>query len=279
MNDKLRLLCILAHPDDESLGTGGILAKYAAEGVGTYLVTATRGERGWSGSPENNPGLQALGQLREDELRGAAHTLGVREVQLLDYIDGDLDKADFREIVYQIVGTLRRVRPQVVVTFDPSGVYGHPDHIAISQFTMAALMSAADSDYRHTDCTEPHRVSKAYYLMFPEALINQYQAVFGLLRMEIDGVERGTLAIQDWMITAQIDTRAFWRQVWSAIRCHDSQVGSIAALSALTDEDHCELWGTQSFFRVYSTVNGGRKLETDLFEGLRQENEEKLYGS
>jgi LmbE family N-acetylglucosaminyl deacetylase/ubiquinone/menaquinone biosynthesis C-methylase UbiE len=256
MNDRLRLMCILAHPDDESLGTGGILAKYAAEGVGTYLVTATRGERGWSGAPEVNPGLRALGQRREDELQGAAHTLGVREVQLLGYLDGDLDKADVRDIVYQLVGALRRVRPQVVVTFDPSGVYGHPDHIAISQFTMAAIVSAADSAYHYPDCPQPHCVSKVYYLMFPEALLNRYQAVFGRLSMEIDGVERGTLAIQDWIITTQIDTRAFWRQVWSAIRCHESQVGSIVALSALTDDAHCDLWGTQTFFRVYSTVNG-----------------------
>jgi LmbE family N-acetylglucosaminyl deacetylase len=269
MNGTLCLMCILAHPDDESLGTGGILAKYAAEGVGTYLITATRGERGWSGPPENNPGLRALGQHREEELRGAAHTLGVREVQLLDYLDGDLDQADVQEAVHQIVGALRRVRPQVVVTFDPFGVYGHPDHIAISQFTMAAIVSAADPAYRYPDYPEPHRVSKVYYLMFSEAVLNQYQAVFGPLRMEIDGVERGTLAIQEWMITTQIDTQGFWQQVWAAIRCHASQVGSIAALSALTDEGHCNLWGTQTFFRVYSTVNGGRKLETDLFEGLR----------
>ena len=93
MTETLKLMCILAHPDDESLGTGGILAKYAAEGVETYLVTATRGERGWMGDEKDDPGLEALGRLRTGELQAAAQVLGLREVNFLDYIDGDLDRA------------------------------------------------------------------------------------------------------------------------------------------------------------------------------------------
>jgi hypothetical protein len=77
MNEARRLLCVLAHPDDESLATGGILARYAAEGVATYLITATRGERGWQGDPRADPGSEALGQLREAELRAAAQVLGL----------------------------------------------------------------------------------------------------------------------------------------------------------------------------------------------------------
>src|SRR3954449_13591892 len=108
MNEPLRLLCVFAHPDDESLGTGGILAKYAAEGVATSLITATRGERGWPGPPETNPGETALGRLREAELRAAAAVLGVQDLTLLDYIDGDLDQADPAEAVGQIVAQIRR---------------------------------------------------------------------------------------------------------------------------------------------------------------------------
>ena len=78
MTNKLKLMCILAHPDDESLGNGGILAKYAAEGVETYLVTATRGERGWFGDESDYPGLEALGKIREAELLAAARALGIR---------------------------------------------------------------------------------------------------------------------------------------------------------------------------------------------------------
>ena len=123
---SLRLLCILAHPDDEPLGVGRILAKYAAEGVATYLVTATRGEKGWFGPPEENPGPTELGKIREGELKEAAKVLGLREVNLLDYHDGELDKAKQGPFVQQLVGHIRRIRPHVVVTFDQNGVYGHP---------------------------------------------------------------------------------------------------------------------------------------------------------
>ena len=99
MEKTLRLMCILAHPDDESLGMGGTLAKYASEGIETYLVTATRGERGWWGQEKDYPGLKALGQTRERELRCAAEALGIRDVQILDYVDGDLDQADTREVI------------------------------------------------------------------------------------------------------------------------------------------------------------------------------------
>ena len=144
---ELRLMCVLAHPDDESLGTGGALALCAAEGVATYLVTATRGERGRFGDSKESPGLEIVGKTREAELLAAAKELGVREVRFLDYVDGDLDKADPAEAVGRIAGHLRRVRPHVVITFGPDGAYGHPDHIAISQLTTAAIACAADPSF------------------------------------------------------------------------------------------------------------------------------------
>src|SRR6516164_5976339 len=124
MSNNLKLMCILAHPDDESLGTGGILAKYAAEGVETYLVTATRGERGWYGKKEDYPGAEELGKIREAELRAAAKVLGIRSVDFLNYIDGELDQAHPTEVIAKIVEHLRHVKPDVVVTFGPDGAYG-----------------------------------------------------------------------------------------------------------------------------------------------------------
>ena len=109
MTNKLKLMCVLAHPDDEALGNGGILARYASEGIETYLVTATRGERGWFGREEEYPGLEALGKRREAELLAAARVLGIRRVDFLDYIDGDLDQAPPAEVVAKIVGHIRRV--------------------------------------------------------------------------------------------------------------------------------------------------------------------------
>src|SRR5687768_15418285 len=151
----LRLMCVLAHPDDESLGTGGVLAKYSKEGVDTYVVTATRGERGRFDDKGTAPGPEIVGRTREAELRAAANVLGVREVALLDYVDAELDRANPIEAAEKIAGHIRRVKPQVVITFDPFGAYGHPDHIAISQFTAAAIVRAADE----------HQVSKFYYFV------------------------------------------------------------------------------------------------------------------
>nr|NIY11953.1 hypothetical protein [Gemmatimonadota bacterium] len=130
----LRLMCVTAHPDDESLGFGGTLARYAAEGVETSLVVGTRGERGRFGDgSEPHPGPERLGEIREQELRAAAAVLGVRHVRFLGYRDSELDQADAVEAAGRIASHIRELRPQVVVTFDPFGAYGHPDHIAISQ--------------------------------------------------------------------------------------------------------------------------------------------------
>src|SRR5688500_17576499 len=94
---NFRILAALAHPDDETLGLGGMLAHYGNAGVETYLLTATRGEKGWFGPENDYPGAEALGRLREQELRAAAAVLGIRELQLLNYIDGELDAVNPRE--------------------------------------------------------------------------------------------------------------------------------------------------------------------------------------
>ncbi len=272
MADTLKLMCILAHPDDESLGTGGTLAKYAAEGVETYLITATRGERGWFGDEKDDPGLAVLGQMREAELLAAAKALGLREVKFLDYVDGDLDQADPAEAVARIVGHLRRVRPHVVITFAPEGAYGHPDHIAISQFTTAAVVAAADPSQTRSHGLAPlapHRVSKLYYMAWPKDKWAAYQSVFGDLVMHVDSMERRSVPWPDWAITTLIDTEAYWPTVWRAVSCHKTQLSAYSRLEHLPEEHHKGLWGSQEYYRAFSLVNGGRKCETDLFEGLR----------
>jgi LmbE family N-acetylglucosaminyl deacetylase len=269
MSESLKLMGVLAHPDDESLATGGILAKYAAEGVETYLVTATRGERGWFGPARDYPGPTALGRLREAELCAAASVLGLREVNFLDYHDGELDGADPGEAIAKIVTHLRRVRPQVVVTFDPNGAYGHPDHIAIAQFTTAAIVAAADPSYNGLAVGLPHRVSKLYYRSFTIGELAAYQAAFGDLVMCVDGVERQATGWKDWAITTWVDTLAYWPQVWRAITCHCSQLPGYQVLKTLPETHHQNLWGSQTFYRAFSLVNGGRNREDDLLAGLR----------
>jgi len=136
-NDKGSILVILSHPDDESFPMGGTLAKYASEGVQVTLVCATRGE---AGIPGMEPAL--AGKLREDELRCAARVLGVREVQFLDYQDGELDQVDPEEIIERLAEVIRQVKPKAVITFGPDGISGHPDHLAIHNAATAAFERA-----------------------------------------------------------------------------------------------------------------------------------------
>lgn len=269
MADTLKLMAILAHPDDESLGTGGILAKYAAEGIETSLITATRGERGWLGNEADYPGLQALGQIREKELRAAAKALGINRLDFLDYLDGDLDQAPPAEALAKLVGYLRLVKPDVVVTFGPDGSYGHPDHIAISQLTTAAIIAAASANSTYARDQPPHSVAKLYYMTPTRDLLDVYQFVFGDLVMHIDGVERRGAGWPHWQITTQIATWAHWHTVWQAVCCHKTQLPAYHLLAHLPEEKHKALWGCQTFYRAFSLVNGGRTTESDLFEGLR----------
>lgn len=270
MIDTLKLMCVLAHPDDESLGLGGTLAKYSREGVETHIVTATRGERGRFGDAkgDDRPPMEVVGKTREGELREAAKVLGVTQVNFLDYIDGDLDKADAAEVTAKIAGHIRRVRPQVVVTFGPEGGYGHPDHIAISQFTGASVVKAADPDFG-ANGAEPHAVSKLYFMAWPPSKWEAYQAAFKQLISRVDGNERQATPWPEWALTTVMDTKAYWSVVWEAITCHQTQLTIYSKLQDLDDEYHESLWGTQEFYRVFSLVNSGRARETDLFEGLR----------
>jgi LmbE family N-acetylglucosaminyl deacetylase len=173
-----RLLGVFAHPDDEGT-TSGALIQYNTAGIATGLVCATRGEVGEIAdpalaTPEN------LSQVREGEMRAAAEVLGVRNLWFLDYrdsgMDGTADNANPRafvqvnsaEVVGKLVKIIREFRPQVIVTFDESGAYGHPDHIAIYRHTTSAFHAAADA-VQYPELGAAHSVSKLYYTSFPRS--------------------------------------------------------------------------------------------------------------
>lgn len=267
---KLKLLAVFAHPDDESMGMGGTLAKYSAEGIETHLVCASRGELGWFGPEEQNPGPKRLGQLREKELRNAVKELGMTSVAFLDYIDGQVDKANPAEIIARIAAHIRRIQPQAVVTFPHDGNYGHPDHIAIGQFTNAAIVCAADSRHKDLENPAPHRVSKLYYMVDGENFVNLIAPFMGDMTFQVDDQLRGESPWKEWMITARIDMAEHCPAAWRAIRCHKSQLPTLGALADLHEDAAVAVLANQgTFYRAFSLVNGGRKVETDLFEGLR----------
>jgi LmbE family N-acetylglucosaminyl deacetylase len=269
MNETLKLLAVFPHPDDETLGLGSTFARYSVEGVETYLLCATRGERGWFDSEGPNPGLDGVARLREAELRCASEYLGIHEVSLLDYIDGDVDQARPEEIIGKIVSHVRRIKPQVVVTFGPDGSYGHPDHIALSQFTNAAMVCAADRNFVDANVQPPHRVLKLYYMVDSQDIVNAANEAFGGLSIEIDGVRRSQVSWGDWQITTWLDNKKYLDRVQKAMLCHKSQIPGYHPIDQWSLAELTRIFGTGYFYRAFSLVNGGRIVETDLFEGLR----------
>ena len=269
MDRTLRLLAIFPHPDDETMGFGSTLARYAAEGIETHLVCATHGERGWYESEGPDPGWAGVASIRDVELRCAAEYLGLREVNFLDYIDGDVDQANPAEIISKIVTHIRRIKPQVVVTFGPDGNYGHPDHIALSQFTTSALVCAADSSYVDANNQPPHRVAKFYYMVDSMDIVGVANEAFGGISMEVDGVTRYHIGWDDWQITTRIDNGQFMEILQKAICCHKSQLPGYGPMGEWSVDELRKVFGIGNFYRAYSLVNGGRKVEDDLFEGLR----------
>lgn len=269
MNETLKLLAVFPHPDDETLGLASTFARYSNEGFETYLVCATRGERGWYDSEGPDPGFEGVGRVREAELRCAAENLGLREVSFLDYIDGDVDQADLDEIIGKIVTHIRRIKPQVVVTFSPDGNYGHPDHIALSQFTNGALVCAADRNFVDANIQSPHRVLKFYYMVDSLDIVNVANEAFGGSSMNVDGVTRHHVGWEDWQITTRLDNSKYLDKVQKAMRCHNSQLPGYGPIPEWSLDELGKVFGTGNFYRAYSLVNSGRIVETDLFEGLR----------
>jgi LmbE family N-acetylglucosaminyl deacetylase len=156
MNDVL--VAVLAHPDDESFGMGGTLAKYAAQGAAVHLVLATRGEAGIPGTDPSRAGA-----IREAEARAACAVLGVCSLDFLDYLDGRLAQTDVESAVDRLTDKLRVLQPKVVITFGPDGVSGHSDHIAVSCWTTTAYDRLS---------TEPSGPRVLYYLA-PSAATQQ----------------------------------------------------------------------------------------------------------
>ncbi len=268
----LRLLCVTSHPDDETLGFGGTLARAAAEGVETFVIAATLGERGRIGT--ERPGPAIVAPVRERELRAACAVLGVRELHLLGYLDGEVDRVDAFEATARLAALVRRIRPQVVATFGAEGGYGHPDHIAVSQLTGAALVVAADGSVELAgpagEPLAPHAADKLYWLAWDEEVWAAYHAAFGDLVARVDGIERRAAPWPAWAVTTIVDTHEHRDTIWRAAACHHSQLSGYARLTELPEKLRAGIWDRQTYYRVWSRVGFRRELETDLFAGLRK---------
>lgn len=271
--DRLSLLAVFAHPDDETFGTGGTLAKYVAEGVSVALVCATRGEAGEIYAPSLAT-RDTLAQVRENELRCALDILGVPTLRFLDYVDGQLSSADFQEAEGRVVRAIRELRPDVIFTFGPDGVYGHPDHIAISRLTTAAFDSAADPT-RFPDHLaqglKPHQAKKLYYRavsrqQFRKMLRDAASAGADISLGEID---LDNFGVDESVITTRIDTDAYLGVKLRAIECHATQIQPNSPWRKATAQQLRDFMRYETYTLARSLVSVPAGIEDDLFAGIR----------
>ncbi|MGW0884715.1 PIG-L family deacetylase [Streptomyces sp. NPDC002671] len=277
MNDRpLTLMAVHAHPDDEATGTGGVLARYAAEGIRTVLVTCTDGGCGDGpggvkpGDPGHDPAAVAL--MRRQELKASCDVLKVSNLEMLNYADsgmmgwptndapGSFWQTSVEEGAARLAELLRRYQPDVVVTYDENGFYGHPDHIQANRITMAALAMTA-------------LTPKVYWTTAPRSMMQRFGEAmreFGGDWQEPDPAEAAAMAeigLPDEEITTWVDTTAFGGQKFDALAAHASQGENIFFLK-MGQERFTELMGVETFVRVRDTT-GAAVPENDLFAGLR----------
>ncbi|MFF4897180.1 PIG-L family deacetylase [Streptomyces sp. NPDC001068] len=277
MNDRpLTLMAVHAHPDDEATSTGGVLARYAAEGMRTVLVTCTDGSCGDGpggvkpGDPGHDPA--AVAALRRQELEASCEILKISDLEMLGYGDsgmmgwpsnaapGSFWQTPVEEGAARLAELIRHYRPDVVVTYDENGFYGHPDHIQAHRITMAAL-EMTDS------------VSKAYWTTMPRSAMQRFGEAlreFGEEMPEPDPAEAAALAeigLPDDEISTWVDTRAFGGQKFDSLAAHASQGENIFFLK-MGEERFTELMGVETFVRVKDST-GADLPEDDLFAGLR----------
>jgi len=271
-----RLLGVYAHPDDEG-GVSGALLHYGALGAETGLVCATRGENGEISdpalaTPEN------LGQVREQELRAAADVLGVPHVWFLDYRDSGMDgtpenedprafmRANPAEVVSKLVAIIRQFRPQVMVTFDETGGYGHPDHIAIYRHTTSAFYAAADG-VQYPELGPAHAVSKLYYNSIPRSALKamgewmqtqNYQGSFSHL-------DPDKLGMPDDQINVRLNVETWLETKGRSWAMHRTQMDPNSFMAKIPEELQRKWRGFEYYHLAASRVGRDIEGENDLF--------------
>ena len=251
------ILGIFAHPDDESMGPGGTLAKYAAAGHRVAFVTATDGGAGrlFEERPSDEAGRRELERVRRAETIAAAQVLGIEHLGFLGWADRELAQRDVLEVEGTVATFLRRERPDVVLTFHGSGISYHPDHRVITLAVMGAFLGAGRLDW-YADGDEatlpPHPPAKLYV----------YTAVDRAIRRE--RWPRRVYLSPDDEITTFIDTSAWADTKWAAIRAHASQQNG-PPFRMLYEEG---AFREECFVRIFPSPRPGEASETDLLAGL-----------
>lgn len=293
LDSRRRLLLVHAHPDDEAIANGATMARYVDAGARVTLVTCTLGEEGEVLVPE----LAHLAADRDDELgphrigelATAMEALGVRDHRFLGgpgrYRDsgmmglatneraGCFWQADVDEAAGLLAEIIREVRPQVVVTYDENGGYGHPDHIQAHRVAMRAIAVAADPS---AGGGEPWQVAKVYWTAIPDSWLRE-----GMRRLReagdsttFEGMDPDgdlPMATPDELVTTAVDAVDHVEAKLAAMRAHATQIAVDGPFFALSNNLGNEVWGVEHYRLVAGEPGGDRDAngrETDLFGGL-----------
>lgn len=278
------LLSVLAHPDDESFGMGGTLALYASRGAEVHLICATYGEVGTM-DDEFMVGFNSVAERRKYELECAAQHLGLAGVHFLGYRDSgmpgtednhhpnSLVSASVEEVTGKIVEWIRRLKPQVVLTFDSIGGYRHPDHIRIHDTTVAAFYAAGDNEVTTSEGLPPYSPQKLYFHTMPHDLLRIAVRLMPLMRRDPRRWGRNgdvnllELAVEDFPVHAEIDYKNVRERKEEASRCHVSQ-GGRGMVSGMMGWALRASGSKENFIRALPPPIPGSPREMDLFDGV-----------
>ena len=275
------ILAVLAHPDDESFGLGGTLALYASKGYDVYYVCATRGEAG-TVDEEHLNGFKDTAEMRTHELMRAAKELGLKEVFFLGYRDSGMPGMDanqhpdaqinhpVEEVAGRIVKYIRKLKPDVVLTFDPIGGYKHPDHIHIHKATVFAFANSDNASF-YPEAGDPFKPQALYFQVFPKGLLKAAVRLMPLFGKDPTKFGRNgdinikELAEVSFPVHVRLNVRSAVDAKRKASECHASQGGvqmRLGVMGFIT-----KIFGErEDYMRAYPPVDGSFKRKVDLFD-------------
>lgn len=278
------LLAFHAHPDDEVIGTGGVLARYARSGEQVVVITATDGAEGEIHNYDDPESLKPqLVEMRAQEIASALAILGVKHHEFLGYRDSGMMgteanthpdafwSADFIDATTRLVHLIRRYQPEVMLIYDPFGGYGHPDHINVHRVGMAAFFGARDLGWFRLEGEEEYWApSKLYWTAWGR------ERTAKLMKYWSDTVDpeddeylsRSQRGFPDEEISAVIDVGDFVDLKVQALQAHRTQIPADWLMLKVPPEERRDVYGKESFLRIFSSVES-RLPESDLFAGLR----------
>ena len=282
MAQQRSLLAIFAHPDDESYSAAGTLATYASQGAEVRLICATKGEAGRISSPalayRDN-----LGAVREEELQEACRVMGIHQPHMLGYRDSgmagtrenrdpqSLNMAPPEEVIGNVVYLIRQLRPDVVITFDHHGGYGHPDHVTMSKYTEEAFQAAGDPDRYPEQITgdiKPHAPHRLFYVAIPQSRVEALaKTIPPELRPDDEDINVEDIGTPDEDVTVEIDIDTMYETKREAIACHRTQQHPRDFFNRLPEDMRRQFFSKEHFTQALPSLEEGTRY-TDLFEGL-----------